>query len=182
MSVLQLFVLPAELEDLIEHFVNRHDLQGCRGHGSRDYDDFDLEPKSEILKKLVRDRLFLIPKFPSLDALRSVGPIYPRNLGWTDITVGQLTTSETYPTLTMSSFATESHKDLGFDPSYRLRAFRKFLVKNLGYCFGAKGSGIVADNFRYYNDIGYSPASKQLHDQGVLWKQFTTGNAKFDAG
>jgi len=180
MSELALFVLRPELEELIREFVGRYDLNVCTGHGRQDYGGFEVESNGEFLMDLGNRQLFLIPKEPSVTDLKNVGPIYPRYLGWTSITVGGLVDNEESGIIAMSKFSTENHKGLGFDPSYRLRAFGKTLSEDHGFTFGTKGINMVSGGSAIYKNIGYSQASKQLHERGVVWKQFATGNVKFD--
>jgi len=179
MSVLQIFVTPEELDELLKGLAAAHGLGPCR------YEDGRFErPAERGVSYVTREgrvvgRLFLVPENQDIPPNASIADIRPRELGWLDVVLGRLGPKENGPTiLTLTTIQAEDKKHLLFKPASWLRSLRKKLAGSFG--FGVRGTNIAYGGSSDYKSMGYSRKALELHEQGVLWKYQLEDNTVFE--
>ena len=101
----------------------------------------------------------------------------PRELGWIDVTAGQIAEGSSRRILTMSTLQAEDRAGLSFKPAAWLRQLRRNLQAQ--YSFGIRGTNVVHGGSHDYKEIGYSLKALALQGQGTVWKQFATDNTEY---
>lgn len=179
MSVLQIFVTPEELDELLQWLAIAHGLSPYRYENGR----FE-RPTEGGVSCVLREgravgRLFLVPETQDLPPNASGADIRPRELGWLDVAPGQLVPKENGPAiLTLTTIQAEDKSHLPFKPTSWLRSLRKKLSGSFG--FGVRGTNVAHGGSSDYKSMGYSRKALELHEQGVLWKYQAGDNTVFE--
>lgn len=176
MAVLQLFITPDELDAVLKELAVARGLRACRYEGGM-FSLLATVPPSIFEEGKVMSRLFLFPPEAACDD-QAQERRRPREMGWIDVTPGQIVGSGQRRILTISTLQAEDRSGLPFRPASWLRGLRRGFGREYG--FGARGTNVVHGGTREYREIGYSPKAVELHRQGVLWKQYPDDNSEFE--
>lgn len=175
MAVLQLFVTPGELDDLVRELSALRRLGACRYEGGK-FVPAPPGPVSIFDAGKLLSRIFLFPLDAAWDPHTAEQP-RPREIGWIDVSPGEITETKPRRIITMSTLQAEDRTGLPFKPASWVRGLKRSLAHD--YKFGVVGTNVVHGGSHQYPAIGYSPKAAELHDRGVIWKQYTNDNSEF---
>lgn len=172
MATFQCFLLPHELDTSLIALAQARDLSCCYYKKHDNYQILSTLPDSFIP---FEHKFFLIPKDQNPSDYPF--PIRPRDMGWIQITPGNLSQVSDQKILTLSSVQTEDAKELNFRPSGFLRWLKNYLKPNVR--FGVEAINIKFGGGGFNKNICYSMEALNLLESGTYWKQYIDGNIKF---